>query len=120
MAEDKYLKDSEGNYILNKDGSKRKKSGRPKTSELSDTRIALQAQRRLKTKDDNVKKLRRSLKIAESKLNKEKKALTSNVLTEADTKELPDAIQEHLNETGSYVAFMPNEGPQTDYMAAPE
>lgn len=120
MAEDKYLKDSEGNYILNKDGSKRKKSGRPKTSELSDTRIALQAQRRLKTKDDNVKKLRRNLKIAESKLNKEKKALTSNVLTESDTKELPDAIQEHLNETGSYVAFMPNEGPQTDFLAAPE
>ncbi len=120
MAEDKYLKDSEGNYILNKDGSKRKKSGRPKTSELSDTRIALQAQRRLKTKDDNVKKLRRNLKIAESKLNKEKKALTSNVLTESDTKELPDVIQEHLNETGSYVAFMPNEGPQTDFLAAPE
>jgi len=120
MAEDNYLKDSEGNYVYNKNGSKRKKPGRPKTSELSDTRIALQAQKRLKTKDDNVKKLRRNLKIAESKLNKEKKALTSNVLTESDTKELPDAIQEHLNETGSYVAFMPNEGPQTDFLAAPE
>ena len=120
MAEDNYLKDSKGNYVYNKNGSKRKKPGRPKTSELSDTRIALQAQKRLKTKDDNVKKLRRNLKIAESKLNKEKKALTSNVLTESDTKELPDAIQEHLNETGSYVAFMPNEGPQTDFWAAPE
>ena len=120
MADDRYLTDSEGNYVYNKDGSKRKKSGRPKTSVLSDVKLALQARKRLTNKDTKVKKLRRNLKVAESKLNKEKKALTSNVLTESDTKELPDAIQEHLNTTGSYVAFMPNEGPQTDFLAAPE
>ena len=120
MADDKYVKDSEGNYVYNRDGSKRKKPGRPKTSELSGVRAALQAERRLKSKDDKVKKLRRNLKVAETKLKKEKKALTSNVLTESDTKELPDAIQEHLNDTGSYVAFMPNEGPQMDFLAAPE
>ena len=120
MADDKYAKDSEGNYVYNRDGSKRKKPGRPKTSELSGVRAALQAERRLKSKDDKVKKLRRNLKVAETKLKKEKKALTSNVLTESDTKELPDAIQEHLNDTGSYVAFMPNEGPQMDFLAAPE
>ena len=120
MADDKYVKDSEGNYVYNRDGSKRKKPGRPKTSELSGVRAALQAERRLKSKDDKVKKLRRNLKVAETKLKKEKKALTSNVLTESDTKELPDAIQEHLNDTGSYVAFMPNEGPQMAFLAAPE
>jgi len=120
MANDNYVKDSEGNYVYNKDGSKRKKPGRPKTSELSDVKLALQARKRLTSKDSKVKKLRRNLKVAESKLNKEKKALTSNVLTESDTKELPDAIQEHLDTTGSFVAFMPNEGPQMDFLAAPE
>ena len=120
MADDKYVKDSEGKYVYNKDGSKRKRGGRPKTSELSDVRAALQAKKRLATKDDKVKKLRRNLKVAETKLKREKKALTSNVLTKSETKELPDAIQEHLNDTGSYVAFMPNDGPQTDFLAASE
>ena len=82
MADDKYVKDSEGNYVYNRDGSKRKKPGRPKTSELSGVRAALQAERRLKSKDDKVKKLRRNLKVAETMLKKQKKALSSNVLTE--------------------------------------
>ena len=29
-----------------------------------------------------------------------------------------DWLQEHLDTTGSYVAFMPNDGPQTDFLAA--
>jgi len=120
MAEIKYVKDSNGKDVYNKDGSRRRKPGRPKTSELSDVRAALQAKKRLETKDSKVKKLRRNLSREESKLRKEKKALTSNVLTKSETKDLPDAIQEHLNETGSYVAFMPNEGPQTDFLASSE
>jgi hypothetical protein len=64
MADDRYLTDSEGNYVYNKDGSKRKKSGRPKTSVLSDVKLALQARKRLTNKDTKVKKLRRNLKVA--------------------------------------------------------
>jgi len=64
--------------------------------------------------------LRRNLKKAEKAFNKSKKALTSNVITEAESKELPDVIQKHLDETGSYVEFMPNEGPQKDFLAASE
>tara|TARA_R100001530_G_scaffold5793_2_gene7064 strand:+ start:3789 stop:5378 length:1590 start_codon:yes stop_codon:yes gene_type:complete len=97
-----------------------RKRGRPRNSELSDVKAAIQAQRRLNRKTDKVKKLRRNLTVAEHKLRKEKKVLTSNVLTQSETKELPDAIQEHLTETGSYVAFLPNDGPQTDFLAASE
>ena len=115
-----YLTDAQGNYILKKDGTPQKKRGRPKNSELSDVRAALQAQKALKKKNSKVSKLRRSLKKAEKEFNKSKKVLTSNVITEKESKELPDAIQKHLDETGSYVEFMPNEGPQKDFLAAPE
>ena len=97
-----------------------KKVGRPKNSELSNVKLALQAKKRLETKTKKVKKLTRSLARVKKEVKQEEKALTSNVLTESETKVLPDSIQEHLDTTGSYVAFMPNEGPQTDFLAAAE
>ncbi len=116
----KYLTDSKGNYILKKDGSPRLKAGRPKNSELSADKAALQAERKLKRKAVKAKKLTRKLAKVKKELDKETKVLTSNVITEEESKTLPDAIQEHLDSTGSYVAFMPNDGPQTDFLAAPE
>jgi len=117
---EKYLTNASGEYILNKDGTPRKKGGRPKNTELSSVKAALQAQKALKNKNQKVKKLRRNLKRAETELSKKEKALTTNVLTESDKKELPDAVQEHLDTTGSSVAFMPNEGPQMDFLASSE
>ena len=65
---------------------------------------------RSKTKQkDRIKSLKKRLSNAEYNLKKKE----SNVQTK-------DKIQEHLEETGSNVAFMPNEGPQTDFLAAPE
>jgi len=125
MTEDKnkskkYLTNPDGSYILKKDGSPRLKPGRPKNSELSDIKLALQAKNKLTKKSKKVKKLTRSLARVQKEVQQEEKVLTSNVLTESDTKELPDQIQQHLDETGSYVAFMPNDGPQTDFLAAGE
>ena len=97
-----------------------KKVGRPKNSELSNVKLALQAKKRLDKKNQKVKKLTRSLAKVKKEVKQEEKVLTSNVLTESETKVLPDSIQEHLDTTGSYVAFMPNEGPQTDFLAAAE
>ena len=97
-----------------------KKRGRPKNSELSNIKLALQAKRKLDKKNKKVQKLTRSLARVKKEVQKEEKALTSNVLTESETKVLPDSIQEHLDTTGDYVAFMPNEGPQTDFLAASE
>jgi len=116
----KYLTDSQGNYILKKDGTPQKRRGRPKNSELSEVQIALQAQRKLNKKSVKAKKLTRKLARVNKELKKEEKILTSNVLTKSETKELPDAVQQHLDKTGTYVAFMPNDGPQTDFLAAPE
>ena len=116
----KYLTDSQGNYILKKDGTPQKRRGRPKNTELSDVKAALHAQKALRKKSSKVTKLRRNLRKEEKKLATSKKVLTSNVITEAESKELPDAIQKHLDETGSYVEFMPNKGPQKSFLAAPE
>ena len=57
----KYLTDSNGDYILNKDGSRRKKPGRPKNKELSSIQLALRAKKQLDKKNKKVKKLTRSL-----------------------------------------------------------
>jgi hypothetical protein len=115
-----YLTNADGTYILKKDGTPRLKSGRPKNTELSDIQLALQAKGKLQKKSKKVQKLTRSLARVKKEFDKEEKVLTSNVLTESETKELPDAIQQHLDTTGSHVAFMPNEGPQTDFLAAGE
>ena len=115
-----YLTNPDGSYILKKDGTPKKKPGRPKNSELSDIKLALQAKKKLDKKNQKVKKLTRSLARVQKELKEEEKVLTSNVLTKSETKTLPDQIQKHLDETGSHVAFMPNEGPQTDFLAASE
>ena len=116
----KYLTNPDGSYILKKDGTPRLKPGRPKNSELSDMKLALQAKNKLTKKAKKVQKLTRSLARVKKEFKTEEKVLTSNVLTKSETKELPDAIQQHLDTTGSHVAFMPNEGPQTDFLAAGE
>lgn len=117
---EKYLTNPDGSFIIKKDGTPKLKPGRPKNSELSDFKLALQAKKKLTKKSQKVKKLTRSLARVQKELKEEEKVLTSNVLTESETKKLPDQIQEHLDTTGSHVAFMPNEGPQTDFLAASE
>jgi hypothetical protein len=132
MAQDKkdwevnpqnYLTNPDGSFIIKKDGTPRKKGGRPKGvgNKLPDS-LTLQKKltKKLKTKQDNVQKLKRKLTRAEKSLTEQKKILTENVLTESEAEKLPDIVQEHLDKTGSHVAFMPNEGPQTDFLAAPE
>ena len=125
MAEDKNkstkdLTNVQNTSIIENNGAPKKKVGRPKNSELSNVKLALQAKKRLDKKNQKVKKLTRSLAKVKKEVKQEEKVLTSNVLTESETKVLPDSIQEHLDTTGSYVAFMPNEGPQTDFLAAAE
>jgi len=58
---------------------------------------------------DRIKSLKKRLANAEYNLKKKESRVQET-----------DKIQEHLEETGSKVAFMPNEGPQTDFLAAPE
>jgi len=67
----KYLTNPDGSYILKKDGTPRLKPGRPKNSELSDIKLALQAKNKLTKKAKKVKKLTRSLARVKKELDQE-------------------------------------------------
>ena len=89
----KYLTNPDGSYILKKDGTPRLKPGRPKNSELSGLKLALQAKNKLTKKSKKVQKLTRSLARVKKELDTEEKVLTSNVITKEESKTLPDQIQ---------------------------
>ena len=90
----------------------------------------MSAQRSLREKKKKEKKLQSELATVRTSLKKQKSiqskldepAGTSTtegkVVDLADVKELPHNVQEEIAERD--VIFSPNEGPQTDFLAAPE
>jgi len=127
-----YLTDSKGDFILKKDGTPAKKRGRPVGSKSnynfhSATKAKQAATRSLKNKKKTIKKLKEQLSNKKANLKKTEETLKkvsgiadNAVVTTKDLNKLPDVVQKHLEETGSSIAFMPNEGPQTDFLAADE
>ena len=115
-----YLQDKEGNFVLKKDGTPRKKGGRPNTAEQA----KLAAQRTISRKQKNIQKLEQKLKNAKTSLKKQKTTLENigsgeqTLVTDSDISALPKAVQEDLKHAN--VLFHPNEGPQTDFLAADE
>jgi len=126
------LTDPEGSFILKKDGTPRKKVGRPKGSKSnyafhSSTKAKQQATRSLKNKQKTIKKLetklsnkKEHLKRTEETLKKVSGLDNSSIVSEKDLTTLPNIIQKHIDETGDSISFMANEGPQTDFLAAGE
>ena len=134
-----YLTDSKGDYILNKDGSPRKKSGRPKGSKSTynysrQNKKKITARQSLKRKRDTVEKLEKKLRSKKQALKQQETTIKKfdnasdeqtvskegKIVTEKEVNALPNSVQQHLDATNSFVAFMPNEGPQTDFLAAAE
>ena len=115
-----YLQDKDGNFVLKKDGTPRKKGGRPNTAEQA----KLAAQRTVSRKQKNIQKLEQKLKNAKTSLKKQKTTLENigsgeqTLVTDSDISALPKAVQEDLKDAN--VLFHPNEGPQTDFLAADE
>ena len=134
-----YLTDSKGDPILNKDGTPRKKSGRPKGSKSAyhftkQNQKKITARQALKRKRNTVEKLEKKLRSKKQALKQQETTIKKfenasdeqtvskqgKIVTEEEVKSLPDSVQQHLDATNSFVAFMPNEGPQTDFLAASE
>jgi hypothetical protein len=115
-----YLQDDEGNFVLKKDGTPRKKGGRPNTAEQA----KLAAQRTVARKQKNIHKLEEKLKNAKKSFKKQKTTLENlgsgdqTLVTDSDISALPKAVREDLKDAN--VLFHPNEGPQTDFLAADE
>ena len=116
-----YLQDNEGNFVKNKDGTPRKKAGRPKT----DTEKAIKSARAtISRKQRNIQKLEQKLNNAKSSFKKQKETIEKldntkeGIVTESDLDTLPKAVKEVLD--NHHVFFHANEGPQTDFLAAGE
>ena len=113
-----YLQDKEGNFVRKKDGTPRKKGGRPP----KDAQDA--ARRTITRKQKNIQKLEQKLNNARKSLKKQKTTLQKldntkeGVVTPDELDNLPKAVREQLD--NHQVLFHPNEGPQTDFLAAGE
>mgnify|MGYP001016869444 CR=1 FL=1 len=113
-----YLQDNEGNFVKNKDGTPRKKGGRPP----KDAQDA--ARRTITRKQKNIRKLEEKLNNAKKSFKKQKTTLEKldntkeGIVTESDLDTLPKAVKEVLD--NHHVFFHANEGPQTDFLAAGE
>ena len=116
-----YLQDDEGNFVLKKDGTPRKKAGRPQTT----TEKAVKAARAtIGRKQRNIKKLEEKLNNARQSFKKQKETIqkldktVEGPVTKDELDNLPKAVREDLQDRK--VLFHPNEGPQTEFLAAGE
>jgi hypothetical protein len=116
-----YLQDDEGNFVLKKDGTPKKKAGRPQTT----TEKAIKAARStVGRKQRNIEKLEQKLNNARQSFKKQKETIQKldqtleGPITEDELDTLPKAVKENLN--NHKVLFHANEGPQTNFLAASE
>jgi len=127
---DSYLKDEEGSFVLKVDGTPRKKSGRAKGSKgrgytyHSKTKATMDAkkavrekQKKLKAAQTKVENYKKSIITTNKTLSKLEGSVSSNVIEDAELKNLPKALAEEAQED---IIFKANEGPQEDFLAAGE
>ncbi len=128
---DNYLKDYNGDFILKQDGTPKKKPGRPKGSKgrgynyHSETKAKIKARQEVRGKQKKLAQVRTKLKNYEKSYSTSKKTLQKLEGTEAEsegkitttTEDLPNALKTVAEEN---VIFRPNDGPQTDFLAASE
>ena len=131
-----YLTDSDGGFVLKKDGTPKKKGGRPKgaTSHYyysHEQKAKQKARRAVRKKQKAVEKVKEQLKSKRTALKKTTKVLSKledesqkptnegKVVTEDDLSLIPKAVQDEINK-GSHVVFHANDGPQTQFLAADE
>jgi hypothetical protein len=116
-----YLQNDDGNFVLKKDGTPKKKAGRPQTT----TEKAIKAARStVSRKQRNIEKLEQKLNNARQSFKKQKETIQKldqtleGPITEDELDTLPKAVKENLN--NHKVLFHANEGPQTNFLAAGE
>lgn len=128
---DNYRKDDDGNFILKKDGTPKKKAGRPlgATSQYnyhSKTKASNKAKRTIRQKEKLIEKTRNKLESHKTVLANSKEVLSKlsdrqsskgAVITDDKLEKLPKLVKEEAKDN---VIFAPNEGPQTEFLAAAE
>ena len=131
---EKYLTEEDGvTFVLKKDGTPKKKAGRPKGAKgnynyHSSTKAKMNARRSVSTKKKRIKKLQSQISSHKQQLKKQKKVLnkldnTSNnqVVLDTDIETLVPSVRKELTENEQEnVVFHANDGPQTEFLAAGE
>jgi hypothetical protein len=127
---DSYVKDDDGNFVLKKDGTPRKKAGRSKGSGgrgynyHSKTKAKINASKKIREKKKKIAQARSSIARHQESLKKTEKALDiledkskNRIVEETFVEEAAPSLQPELKEN---IIFQPNEGPQMDFLAAAE
>ena len=127
---EKYATDASGNFLLKKDGTPRKKSGRAKGSKSrgynysSKTKARMSAERAVRNKRRRVETVEAKLRQQKNSLNNSKELLkkldnkSNNKITTTDV--IEDSLPRLQKEVKDNILFKPNDGPQTEFLAAPE
>ena len=129
---EEYVIDANGEFVLNKNGKPRKKSGRPKSKEGVKKSYNYSAEHKRKLalakKQRELKKVEKAVRNKKARLKKEKELLEkvtappdkkqSRVVSTEEIENTTPSIQETIK--NSRVIFHPNDGPQTDFLAAGE
>ena len=129
-----YLTEEDGvTFKLKKDGTPRKKGGRPKGATgnygfHSSTKAKMNARRAVSKKKKRISQLKNQISSHTTNLKKQKEVLkkldrsTDNqVVLDTDLQELIPSVQQEIKQNPTEnVVFHPNDGPQTEFLAAPE
>lgn len=125
-----YLQDDKGNFILKKDGTPKKKTGRPKGAKgkgynyhsetkarLKTNKIIREKQKKIKATQSKLNAYQESLKNTKTTLHKINNKEGSKILTTEEVDKAPKSLKEEIKEN---IIFKANEGPQEDFLAASE
>ena len=127
---DGYVKDSEGNFVLKLDGTPKKKGGRPKGSTgrgynyHSKTKAQMKTKRKIRVKEKQIEKASRKLQATKRSLQSIKNTAEKlenegvpKIITDEELSSNPQSLQDEAKDS---IIFAPNEGPQTEFLAAGE
>ena len=125
-----YLQNEDGSFKLKADGTPKKKPGRPKGSKgrgynyHSRTKAKQEASKKVRSKKKKIAQARSAISRYQKSVENTEKALDllednnkSKVVEETFVEEASSSLKAELKEN---VIFSPNEGPQTDFLAAGE
>ena len=134
---DSYQQDDNGEFILKRDGTPKRRGGRPKGRSTrgynfhSETKAKMSARRSLRGKEKRLDSLEKKVKRARVKVKKQrdvqqkldespdKETPSGKLITREDLERvLPDAVKKTVYK--EHVIFQANDGPQTEFLAAPE
>ena len=129
---DSYLKDENGEFILKVDGTPKKKGGRKKGTKSKNytyskaTKDRIQANRTIRNKEKLIQKAEAKLKAQKQSLRASRSTLSKIDNSESskegkivsNVEDLPTSLQKEIENNN--VIFSPNDGPQTEFLAAPE